>query len=274
VITLDAGPAQVKVIPEAGGRVGSPRVHGEQLLVTNERAIEALGAEPGPFGWGIFPMAPWAGRIRRGRFSFQGKEYKLPVNFPPHAIHGTLAERAADGAEVGGSVAAALTWILGPPWPFAGRVLQSVALAEDSLTLALTIHADDAMPVTCGWHPWWSRQLSDGSTVELDFRPEAMYLRDEEGIPTGALVPSSSGPWDDCFPLPASPIILRWPGVLEIALETDCQEVVVFTERPYGVCVEPQTGPPDAVNLGIHCATLARGDRFTARARWTWRQLH
>ncbi|HLY83378.1 MAG TPA: hypothetical protein VKQ71_10360 [Acidimicrobiales bacterium] len=274
MIALEAGPARATVVAEAGGRIGSLIVHGEELLVTEPRAADALGAPPGPFGWGIFPMAPWAGRIRRGRFNFQGKAYELPANFPPHAIHGTIADRPADGAERGGSISATLTWVLGPPWPFAGRVVQEVALTETSLTLVLAVHADDAMPVTCGWHPWWSRRLAHGGTAELDFRPEAMYERDQEGIPTGALVPPTAGPWDDCFPLPKAPITLRWPDVLEVALETDCAEVVAFTERPYGLCLEPQTGPPDAVNLGIHCATLAAGDSFTAWGRWTWRMLH
>ena len=86
-------------------------------------------------------------------------------------------------------------------------------------------------------------------------------------------MPPGSGPWDDCFPLPASPIRLRWPGALEITLESGCPEVVVFNQRPYGVCVEPQTGPPDAVNLGIHCTVLAPGEVMTARAHWTWTPL-
>ena len=130
------------------------------------------------------------------------------------------------------------------------------------------------MPVTCGWHPWWSRRLGDGGPAELDFRPEAMYQRDEDGIPTGELVPPSRGPVGRLLPDAAD----ADPGALAGSASrsrwrADCAEVVVFDQRPYGVCVEPQTGPPDAVNLGIHCAVLGPGRRSSsARARWTWRR--
>jgi aldose 1-epimerase len=273
MITLEAAPARAVMAPEAGGRVASLTVHGVELLVTEQRAIDALAKAPGPFGWGIFPMAPWAGRIRRGEFSFQGRHHQLPINFPPHAIHGTLADGPADAAEQVGPSEAVLTWALGPPWPFSGRATQSVTLANDSLTLEMEIQADEPMPVTCGWHPWWSRQIGAPGPAELDFAPTAMYRLDDEGIPTGELVPPSAGPWDDCFAMPSSPTRLRWPGALEVTLESDCAELVVFNERPYGICVEPQTGPPDAVNLGIHCASLGAGDVLTARARWSWRAL-
>jgi len=41
-----------------------------------------------PLAWGSYPMVPWAGRIRHGRFRFDGEEYELPINFGAHAIHG------------------------------------------------------------------------------------------------------------------------------------------------------------------------------------------
>jgi aldose 1-epimerase len=271
MMRLDAGPAHAVVDPEAGGRIASLTVHGFELLVTQSQAAAALGHPPGPYGWGLFPMAPWAGRIARGKFTFAGRPYQLPVNFGPHAIHGTLADRPAGGSEQVAAAEAIVTWTLGPPWPFAGWAAQTVVLAADGLSLTLEIRADEAMPVTCGWHPWWSRQIGSAEPVELEFQPEAMYQLDEEGIPTGELIPPPAGPWDDCFPMPSTPIRLRWPGALEVTLESGCPEVVVYDKPPYAVCVEPETGPPDAVNLGIHCQVLEPGDLMTTTARWTWR---
>ena len=37
-------------------------------------------------------MAPWTGRVRDGRFTFDGVAYQLPLNKPPHAIHGTARD--------------------------------------------------------------------------------------------------------------------------------------------------------------------------------------
>ena len=64
-----------------GGRLASLNVGGRELLAGNL---------PGnPLHWGSYPMVPWVGRTRRGRFSFDGVDYELPINMEPHAIHGT-----------------------------------------------------------------------------------------------------------------------------------------------------------------------------------------
>jgi aldose 1-epimerase len=75
VIILEAGSARAVVADEVGGRIASLSVNGLELLVTEQQAFDVLGTAPGPFGWGMFPMAPWAGRIRRGRFNFAGHPY-------------------------------------------------------------------------------------------------------------------------------------------------------------------------------------------------------
>jgi SAM-dependent methyltransferase len=38
-------------------------------------------------------MVPWAGRVRRGGFQFEGVEHQLECDLPPHAIHGTCYRR-------------------------------------------------------------------------------------------------------------------------------------------------------------------------------------
>ena len=80
-ITLTAGDAEVTVQPGNGGRVGGLRVGGIELLRQGER-------------FGCFPMVPWCGRIRDGRFLDGATVRQMPLNSPPHAIHGT----ARDGA--------------------------------------------------------------------------------------------------------------------------------------------------------------------------------
>lgn len=80
-ITLTAGDAEVTVQPGNGGRVGGLRIGGVELLRQGER-------------FGCFPMVPWCGRIRDGRFLDGAVVRQMPLNAPPHAIHGT----ARDGA--------------------------------------------------------------------------------------------------------------------------------------------------------------------------------
>ena len=60
--------------------------------------------------------------------------------------------------------------------------------------------------------------------VELDLDAGAMYRRDADGITTTERVTPSPGPWDDCFTeLRRSPV-LRWPGFLELTIDSDCSD--------------------------------------------------
>jgi aldose 1-epimerase len=44
---------------------------------------------------------------------------------------------------------------------------------------------------------------------------------------------------------------LIWEDAARIDIESDAPWWVVYTEDADAVCVEPQTAPPDAANLGI-----------------------
>jgi aldose 1-epimerase len=63
--------------------------------------------------------------------------------------------------------------------------------------------------------------------------------------------------------------VLRWPGFLELTIESDCPAWVVFTEPDHALCVEPQTAPPDALN-GTP-AVVEPGRPLVAEMAWTWR---
>jgi aldose 1-epimerase len=78
-----------------------------------------------------------------------------------------------------------------------------------------------------------------------------MLKRDAEGLPTGDFVPQPSEPWDDCFTDVTGVPSILWPGAARLTVESDSPWWVVYTEDPEGVCIEPQTAPPDAANLGI-----------------------
>ena len=188
-------------------------------------------------------MVPWAGRVREGRFSFDGVEHQLEVDFPPHAIHG-VGYRT--GWETDGPDRIHLD--LEGLWPFGGRVDQHVETSYQSVTISMTVRAVQPMPVMAGWHPCFRRLLSRGDEAELAVVGDFMWQRDAAGIPTGERVPVPPGPWDDCFGDVTLPPVVRWPGFGSIRLESNMRSWVVFTERPDLFCIEPQTDAPDAFN--------------------------
>jgi aldose 1-epimerase len=258
LLRLSAPGVEAIVDLAAGGRIASLVIDGRELLRTSR---------DGPLDRGSFPMAPYAGRIRNAEFMFGGRVWRLPARMPPHAIHGTVLDRrwhAIDDTTIAIE--------LGPDWPFTGGVVQRFELTADSLTCRMELHADEPMPASIGWHPWFLRRLA-GTTgeLELDVEPGAMYLRDAAGIATGELVPPGPEPWDDCFTDLRRPPVLRWPGFLEMTIESDCPDWVIYTTPPDALCVEPQTAPPNA--LDVDPTVVQPGKPLIAEMTWRWRSL-
>jgi aldose 1-epimerase len=242
----------------AGGRLASLVVRGRELLKTEG---------DGPITWGSFPMAPFAGRVRDATFVFGGRRHDLRPTLPPHAIHGTVLGRAW---QVVGDRTIATD--LGPDWPFAGRAVQRFELGSNHLTCRLELHADEPMPASIGWHPYFIRRPGgEAGELELELDAGVMYARDAAGIATDQLVEPPPGPWDDCFTDLRQPPVLRWPGFLELTIESDCSDWVVYTVPQDALCVEPQTAPPDAINADP--TVVLPGRPLIAEMTWRWRSL-
>jgi aldose 1-epimerase len=257
-ITLTAGDAEVTVTPGNGGRVGGLRVGGVELLRQGAR-------------YGCFPMVPWCGRIREGRFRDGADEYRMPLNSPPHAIHGTARDGAWRTARTNPGEAV-LTHDLTDPWPWPGRVTQAVALTPDSLTLTMSVETyGDSFPAQIGWHPWFNRNLGQDD-VRIDFDPAWQEERGPDHLPTGERTAPRPGPWDDCFGMPDGvDVTLTWPAQLELRVAARSEWVVVYDEQEAAVCVEPQTGPPDGLNSMPRLVTPL--EPLEASTTWTWRRL-
>ena len=253
---MTSGQAELSVDLHCGGRLSSLRVNGLELLVTQaERSID----------WGAYPMAPWAGRVRGGRFPWAGAVQQLPINAPPHALHGTVFD--AEWIQTGPN---SLRCALGEHWPWAGEARSVLQLSDRALEWRLEVHAkEEPFPVVLGWHPWFRRRLDSGEPLRLHVDAAEMYVRDRAGIPTGELREPTQGPWDDCFRGLREAPELDWPGVVKLKIESSCDHWVVYSEPEHAVCVEPQSGPPDAFNLGgAEWAKPGRPVVHTLRVAW------
>lgn len=246
MLELTAGDAVALVSPDGGGRVAALTVADLPLLVTGDSSSH-------PMTWGCYPMVPYAGRVRNARFTHGGRTIELDENAPPNAIHGTgfvtpwtVLDHGLDHAELSCPL----------DWPLGGTAHQHLQLTPEALVCVLTVVAGhDSMPVSIGYHPWFVKPADD----RLVFT--AMYERGADGLPSGRLVEPKPRPWDDCFTGPIGPLMftvagpIRRPGALHgdglrVAVGSDCDHWVVYDEPTHATCIEPQSGPPDAVNLG------------------------
>jgi aldose 1-epimerase len=133
----------------------------------------------------------------------------------------------------------------------------------------MTLEADEPMPALIGWHPWFRRVLEPGDApLRLEFAADAMLVRDAEGIPSGERVAPPPGPWDDAFTGVHGDPTIEWPGRLRLSLSSTCPWWVVYTVPEHAVCVEPQSGPPDAINASPE--VVEPGAPLTHTMRWRW----
>ena len=204
---LEAQDCRAVIDLDHGGRVASLQVSGWELVPRDGKDT---------IHWGSYIVAPWTGRLRHGRFSYEGHTFEMPLNAPPHALHGLVLDRPWQVLVDGPLPSQATIGIeLEPPWPWHGRLVHSLRLAPDRLESRLELVADEPMPAAMGWHPWFLSLLEGPGgrrlgPIELDVEPALMYAHDEDELPTGELVPPVPRPWDFCFVEMARPPRLHW----------------------------------------------------------------
>ncbi len=258
LLTIGEGTLWVDIAPQAGGRIAQIRCDGiEQLIGHGEHGSEAA------ISWGCYPMVPWCGRVRNGRFEFGGQPVALPANLGPHAIHGLgfvlpwqVTARSASHVEM------ELQLPMDGRWPFGGLAAQRVTVEGRLLRLSLSVMAvDRPMPAALGWHPWFRKP------ERMEFAPDAMYPRDGDGIAVLPPGPVHAGPWDDCFVNRRDVVLLR--GAQRLAVSSACRDWVVYDATAHATCVEPQTAPPDAFNL-YPGAGLPAGETLAMHCELRW----
>ena len=221
------------VEPENGGRVASLSVNGTELIVGPE---EGRGA----FDWGIYPMAPFAGRLRDGKIRYKGTVRQMPLNAEPHAMHGFVHDtewRIHDKTES----SVTLRCELGDPWPWRGNLFHIISVHDWKLRMELSFAARNEQPMMLGWHPWFPKPC----TFTTEFG--TMYERGDDGIPTGRLVRPRTHDVDDCFADPLDDPTVT-VGDTRVKLFSNCSHWVVYDRAEHGVCIEPQSGPPNGAN--------------------------
>ena len=255
---------------------------GVRALRWSVAGIELLAAHGSdPVEHGMYPMAPWAGRLRGNRVQWRGAEHELPMTYDAWAIHGTVLRQPATVLEFTQDsdraiLVARVTEHPGWPWPTAVDIGWEVSPA--SVTTTNTVHAlAESFPVVVGWHPWVRRSLAVGGPLEWTVAATGQLEKGSDLLPTGRLLPfdAEAGPFDDAFIVPSGRATVSWSGALAIDIASDCGWYVVFDELPECVCVEPQTGPPDGLHdaYGTPVAISAPDAPVTMATTWSVRDL-
>ena len=144
--------------------------------------------------------------------------------------------------------------------------------SEDSVQITVEVHNQDSkdMPVSFGFHPYFTLEGSDRKKAKLLFPAKSYFVADDKLLPTGE-VRAVAKAWkgfpefllqDKSFDHVFTDLVRdkkgwshfaleRSDGLrIEVSMDTGYQAAVLFTptDKPF-VCIEPMVGPTNAINL-------------------------
>lgn len=272
-LALAAGGWSAELRPDAGGAITALRRQGADVL----RPTPAqTGAGMDPFDLASFALVPYANRIADGAFAAGGRQVRLAPNHPrqAHPLHGVgwLVPWQVEAADAAGATLVH-THGSGAAWPWAYDAVQTVRLTAAGLAVTLTVTNRDAgaMPVSLGFHPYFTRT----GVRSIGFAAQGVWLADAAMLPAELAPADALGDWSVGTGLDRADLVdhcyTGWDGTVRIA--RDDGDVVVrgtgtgllHVYVPPGeefFCVEPVTAMPDAVNRGA-ATMLAPGEART-----------
>ena len=256
------------VVSPIGAGLESWSIDGRELLAE------------GDFGGKV--LAPWPGRLRDGRYRFDGAEHRTPTTERErrNALHGLTTERT--WREIRSSSRhLTLAYDLLPEcgYPFSLALEAEYELSAGSVVAKLraTNVGDTPAPFGVGLHPYLK-----GDLLELPAR--VVLPLDDRLLPVGDPAPVAGTELDfrrartigaqridRCF----GELGRDGDGIARVALAGDPGRVEVWMDARFGfvqiytneagVAIEPMTCAPDAFNSGDGLVVLAPGDSFTGR---------
>jgi len=263
-LSLSRNGFRLSLLPDLGGSILSFTLDGQDILFPAASALPA-----NPLLTSGFPLFPFSGRIRDGRFVWNGRTVALDNNFPPepHAIHGQswLGAWRVDALS---DSSASLSFDYRPgDWPWAYRATQAFDLTPEGLVLNLSLEnqSGEAMPAGLGWHPYFPRE-----DAHLSANVSGIWWADSGEIPDQLI---ELGPQTDirasrevhtlhldhAFAAQPANAEIFWPSRhLRVSMESseELGQMVVFVpEGEVFFCVEPVSHAPNAVN-SAHAASV------------------
>jgi aldose 1-epimerase len=238
---------------------------------------------------GIPLMYPFANRLAGTHYRALGKQVALDPRSPLLSrdeqgliIHGVRwASLCFDVTAVRADrIVAHLDWSaneLLAIYPFRHRIEIAVSLDPHVLCIETTIHAEEALPVSFGFHPYFGLPGLARTDWRLALPPMQRLVLDARRIPTGAEVPFAAperqlADWDcDAGFAVAPDAVFSLSGAgrrMSLELEANYRYAQIFA--PVGrdfIALEPMTAAANALVTGHGLAIAEPGRAFRAAFR-------
>lgn len=274
--------AYFEIIPSIGGMLSQLNWSGDviQIPFSSKYPVATNPYHPSAL------LSPWVNRVRNGNYSFEGRNYQLPINEENlgNAIHGLLARKPFSYQIEGSKAIVRFVYQAEEkayPFPFettltyefdANNVFHMQFEAKNT--------GEGNMPFACGWHPYF--KLPEGELPDWKIRFESLskFHSDSQMIPMRE-EPYDASPGvnlgeetlDNVFrliPMDKHRTVFE-SGQSTLTLEQssiDFPFLVVFApENENCLAIEPMTANTDAFNTGDGIRILAPGEKFQSTVK-------
>lgn len=263
----DNSGTQAVILPEKGATVISLQKDGREFLYCDRENL----ASPERPRCGIPFLFPIFGRLKDGKYTWEGREYAMEIHGFGHTSLWKVTKHTEASLEL---VLEAAGETLAQ-YPFRFRVTLEFALEQGALTIRQTYENPDEkpMPYNYGFHPYFLTERLENLRVETTadtffdfavggkpFGQGSVSLTMPEGAPeTGAAFMGVHGPT----------ILQNEAEGRRLTMEFDESfhtHVLWAQAGKRFLCVEPVNGTANGLNMGQYL-TLQPGQRSTAFLR-------
>lgn len=189
--------AFLSVIPGFGGNLNElglfkgGKVH---EVIQGDKTLESLSGKTTNFYRGA-KLSPYPNRVAQGKYNFEGKEYQLPINAPPHALHGLCWNLPLTiKAQLLSTELAQLilqadynSFDVGYPFNYHIEIEYRLESAQLTCITRVTNTGNQAIPIGDGWHPYFTLG-SNIDKLKLQLPASRQLELDNSLIPTGKYV--------------------------------------------------------------------------------------
>jgi aldose 1-epimerase len=265
-ILLRDGDITVGLAPDCGGALTRFEVRTHRSVSEVLRpSVEGSHAIPCSLSSSCFPLVPYCGRLREGRFEFENRGYQYPLNALPerHSSHGDGWSRPWTLSKLDRR-SATMSLEADASAPFQYYCEQSVSIADNRVSIVLSVRnlSVQRIPVGLGLHPYFAHR--DGAIIRA--RLPTRWRWDQEMMPVNMEANPNSRSFlqgqhvnelDVCAEYANwdGEAIIEWPARnfrVELKTHPPLAHVVMWMPRGESFfCFEPMSHATDGLNMQI-----------------------
>lgn len=236
---------------------------------------------------------PVANRIENGAASLDGQDHRFEQNEGGiTTLHsGAAGVHAKDWSvenQSESSVALRLALVDGDGGFPGNRALRALfTVTENTLQVDLEAETDAPTWINLALHPYWTLARSGREGQKIQVASDQYLPLTDAKIPTGEIssvqgtyfdlrelgIPSPKIDANFCRKPEFGPAVLVETDDLRLEIATDAPGVQVFTQKPYGIAIEPQHWPDAMHHAHFPSIRLDPGETYTQNSTYRFTRL-